>query len=115
MHTSSLPPTYAPPTIPPTHPSSKKSLSHFQNIHFALQPTEFNQGLLCDHGFGTIFWNLVGSTPPVPESLSREEFKGQGWEGPHEPLLIPDLLLTQPVLSVWAQLRKVSASSEHLQ
>lgn len=52
-----------------------------------LRPSEFNQDYLCDHGFGNICWNLVGSwvdtqmktiTAPSPESITRKQFTREG-------------------------------------
>lgn len=38
---------------------------------FVLWPTEFGQGYLCDHGFGTINWRLVGTPDFIDSKLLK--------------------------------------------
>lgn len=43
-------------------PQMYKYLPHVHVLCFILRITEFNQGRLCRHGFGTVYWCLEAST-----------------------------------------------------
>lgn len=57
----------SPTSLPSVHPtfSLKITLRH-TSISFALLLTEWNQGCLCDHGFGPGHWKWVSSAVGIP-------------------------------------------------
>lgn len=78
---------HIPPSAIPSHPEhplptpSYMSLPHIQVFLLCLYSTAFNQGRLCNYGFGAIPWNQVGSylictedNVCLPESINIQQF-----------------------------------------
>lgn len=76
----------------------KNSFLTFMSFHFVSRYTKFNQGFLCNHGFGSIRWSLVGSPVStqwtvkilsLPQSLSSQQFSRESLD-PMKPISIHD-------------------------